>query len=90
METGQSTTRRAGVPLSRGNRAPVTAEVPSRRLGAEAVPMTDKMVTLRDEFPLFRTRRDIRVRAAEPADLVVQLNDIERAPSPRPRSPDTS
>jgi len=52
--------------------------------------MTDKMVTLRDEFPLFRTRRDIRVRAAEPADLVVQLNDIERAPSPRPRSPDTS
>jgi hypothetical protein len=36
-------------------------------------------------YPLFRTRRDIRVRAAEPADLVARLNDIERAPSSRPR-----
>jgi hypothetical protein len=42
-------------------------------------------------YPLFRTRREVSVRAAGPADLVAQLNEIEQAtPSPRPRSPDTS
>jgi hypothetical protein len=42
-------------------------------------------------YPLFRTRREISLRAAEPADLVAQLNDIEQAaPSSRPRSGDTN
>jgi hypothetical protein len=30
-------------------------------------------------YPLFRTRRDISVRAAEPADLIAQLSKFEQA-----------
>jgi hypothetical protein len=30
-------------------------------------------------YPLFRTRREIAVNAAEPADLVTQLDEIQRA-----------
>jgi hypothetical protein len=38
-------------------------------------------------YPLFRTRRDLKVSAAEPADLVAQIHSVEQAaPSSRPRS----
>ena len=30
-------------------------------------------------YPLFRTRREIAVNAAEPADLVAQMDEIQRA-----------
>jgi len=38
-------------------------------------------------YPLFRARRGVNVTAAEPADLVTQMNDVEQAnPSSRRRS----
>jgi hypothetical protein len=42
-------------------------------------------------YPLFRTRRGINVKAADPADLVTQMSDVEQAsPSSRRRSRHTS